>query len=418
MKQARLFIVLAMVHFVIGVTLGGMMAVDTSLWGTLVPVHAELNPFGWLTMLIYGMTYAVLASFGRFRPLSAVAGWTHLLCAEIGVAAIALGAGFSLNVLVEAGWVFQALAPLLFLRNIMWIVRSGQSVADRPTGANSESSQDGSGASGLLTPAVYAESTDRIAQRGTSLALLCWIIAAVWMAADVLATAGADAANLPTGALVLVYYGWIAGTVLSVSLHLFPRFVGRKCVGRRQGSLIQALWIAGVAIAAIAPDPGSAAGRLGFALIGVSLLWISSLYVWQMRRDWFKRLGVTSGGAWLASWCFALALGVRLVWGADPLSLVSLHLLFLGWITTLVYGVGYTLFPRVLHRYVRSGWVSPTQMAASISGAVLMPIGFFLMARGLVGGLNVLAVGGVFAGLGALSFIVIWSASKREGGMA
>ncbi len=100
------------------------------------------------------------------------------------------------------------------------------------------------------------------------------------------------------------------------------------------------------------------------------------------------------------------------------LSLVSLHLLFLGWITTLVYGVGYSLFPRVLHRYVRFGWFSPTQMAASISGAVLMPIGFSLMARGLVAGLNVLAVGGVFAGLGALSFIVIWSASKREGGVA
>ncbi len=251
MKQARLFIVLDMVHFVIGVTLGGTMAVDTSLWGTLIPVHAELNPFGWLTILIYGMTYAVLASFGRFRPLSAAAGWTHLLCAEIGVAAIALGAGFSLNVLVEAGWVFQALAPLLFLRNIMWIVRSRQSVAERSTGADSESAQDGSSASGLLTPAVYAESTDRIAQRGTSLALLCWIIAAVWMAADVLATAGADAANLPMGA----------------------------------------------AIAAVAPDPGSAAGRLGFALIGAALIWIAILYVWQMRRDWFKRLGVTSGVA-------------------------------------------------------------------------------------------------------------------------
>ncbi|MHB1628371.1 MAG: hypothetical protein ACYCVB_08345 [Bacilli bacterium] len=444
MKPARLFLALAMIHFAVGVTLGGLMAVDTSLWGVLSPIHAELNPFGWLTMLIYGMTYAVLASFAKFPPLPPRAAAAHVICAETGVAAIALGAALSLNVVMEMGWLFQALAPLLFLRNIVWIVRSGRSVSaghrsvdrapsdmppsdmppsDMPPAERRTAAGDAAPANvmtdhGLLTPAAYAGPTDRVAQRGTSLALLCWIAAAVWMAADVLRSPSSAASDMPVGVQSLVYYGWISGTVLAVSLHLLPRFAGKASVGRRQSSLIQAVWIAGVALASIASDSGGAIGRIGVGLIGLALVWNASLYVWQMRRGWFHRLGATSGAAWVASWCFSWVLGARLLWGFNPLSLVSLHLMFLGWITTLVYGVGYTLFPRVLRRNVRHGWAAPTQMAASIIGAALMPVGFSLIDRGSAAGTGILAVGGVFAGLGALSFIVIWSASKREGDTA
>ncbi len=439
MKPARLFLALAMIHFAVGVTLGGLMAVDTSLWGVLSPIHAELNPFGWLTMLIYGMTYAVLASFAKFPPLPPRAAAAHVICAETGVAAIALGAALSLNVLMEMGWLFQALAPLLFLRNILWIVRSRQSVsvdhpsadhpvsdhppadlppAERRSEASAAAPVSGMTDHGLLTPAAYAGPTDRVAQRGTSLALLCWIAAAVWMAADILRSPASAASDMPVGVQSLVYYGWISGTVLAVSLHLLPRFAGKASVGRRQSSLIQMVWLAGVAFASIASESGGAIGRIGVGLIGLALVWNASLYVWQMRRDWFHRLGVTSGAAWFASWCFSWVLGARLLWGFNPLSLVSLHLMFLGWITTLVYGVGYTLFPRVLRRNVRHGWAAPAQMATSIIGAALMPVGFSLIDRGSAAGTGILAVGGVFAGLGALSFIVIWSASKREGDTA
>ena len=419
MKSARLFIVLAMVHFAVGVTMGGLMAVDTSLWGPLAPIHAELNPFGWLTMLIYGMTYAVLASFGNFRPLPPRAAWAHLLCAETGVVTIALGGGLSLSGLAEMGWLLQALVPLLFLRNILWIIRSRQSVsADRPSEGSTVVSGNGVNDNGLLTPAAYAGSTDRVAQRGTSLALLCWIAAAVWMAVYVLRSSGPITTDMPVGVQALVYYGWIAGTVLAVSLHLLPRFAGKACVGPKQGLLIQMMWMTGVVLASVTSEPGGVVGRIGYGLIGLALVWNASLYVWQMRRDWFHRLGPTSGAAWFASWCFSWALGARLVGGGDPLSLVSLHLMFLGWITTLVYGVGYTLFPRVLHRNVRYGWVSPVQMTMSLIGAVVMPLGFSLMDRGSVAGPDILAVGGVFAGLGALSFLAVWSVSKREGDAA
>lgn len=38
-------------------------------------LHGEINSFGWLTMMIYGMIYAVLALSTWYRLARAVVGW-------------------------------------------------------------------------------------------------------------------------------------------------------------------------------------------------------------------------------------------------------------------------------------------------------------------------------------------------------
>jgi hypothetical protein len=51
-----------------GILLGALFAIDRPLGAMLRPLHAELNLWGWTTLLIYGMAYHMLPRFCG-RPL-------------------------------------------------------------------------------------------------------------------------------------------------------------------------------------------------------------------------------------------------------------------------------------------------------------------------------------------------------------
>ena len=103
-----------------GVALGAWFAVDRAAGAWLRPLHAELNLWGWATLLIYGMGYHMLPRFAG-RPLvrtrlATVQSWLAIA----GVALVALGwlltiAGWALaRVVVFGGGAAQIAAAALF----------------------------------------------------------------------------------------------------------------------------------------------------------------------------------------------------------------------------------------------------------------------------------------------------------------
>ena len=103
-----------------GIGLGAWFAVDRAAGALLRPLHAELNLWGWTTLLIYGMAYHMLPRFTgrplRWPGLAAVQSW-------LAIGSVALvGAGwigmvnalpYAQSVLV-AGGALQVAAATLF----------------------------------------------------------------------------------------------------------------------------------------------------------------------------------------------------------------------------------------------------------------------------------------------------------------
>jgi hypothetical protein len=412
--------------------LGGAMSVNQALWPTLGLVHGELNPFGWLTMLIYGMTYAVLALLAGLRlPWPALA-WIQLLCAEFGVIALVVSVFHPLGWLIQLGLGLQALAPLLFLANILSAVivsrmRARQAnaagTANAPSVVNRAQSNfvhprqlpdgdEGLQFSRFFGKPAFAKPTDVVGQRGTELALVVFIVAAVW-AFVASFSRPTNAYALPLVPTLLTYYGWIAGTVLSVTMHLYPRYAGRAVLSAWEAQLSQALWGLGMVGLLLGPVSPTVLG-IGVRITGAAISWMALVILRRVSAA-LRETALPSRTAWAASWCFALALGVALVLGLDPLSLTALHLLFLGWITTLAYGVGYALFPFLLRRRIRSLGLACAQVVVAVVGAFLMVITFSHLGQANAHALwsAGLGMGGVLATVGFLLFVAQWVFAKQ-----
>jgi heme/copper-type cytochrome/quinol oxidase subunit 1 len=59
----------AFVCLALGIALGAAFALSRPLGATLRPLHAELNLWGWATLLIYGLGYHMLPRFAG-RPVA------------------------------------------------------------------------------------------------------------------------------------------------------------------------------------------------------------------------------------------------------------------------------------------------------------------------------------------------------------
>ncbi len=110
----------AFVCLAVGIGLGAWFAIDRTQGARLRPLHAELNLWGWATLLIYGMAYHMVPRFiGRplRRPRIAAAqswlaiggvalvavGWVGVVSALPGARAVLVGGGTA-----------QAVAAVLF----------------------------------------------------------------------------------------------------------------------------------------------------------------------------------------------------------------------------------------------------------------------------------------------------------------
>ena len=111
----------AFVYLACGIGLGAWFALDRAAGAWLRPLHAELNLWGWATLLIYGMAYHMLPRFAG-RPLRLprlAAGQSWLAIGGVALAAagwVAVVNGLPLaQVVLVAGGALQIIAAALFV---------------------------------------------------------------------------------------------------------------------------------------------------------------------------------------------------------------------------------------------------------------------------------------------------------------
>jgi hypothetical protein len=416
-------------NFSVGAILGMIMTLNQNWWGILVSLHAELNPYGWLTLLIYGMTYAVLKWFANVVSPWPALGWIQLAVAECGVVCITLSHPVSSIFVSQIGFLLQALAPVLFLVNILASIaakrrRKAKTAAVLLPAISIYVAQIVS--SGYPVTAamncVYGTlgdtgrhyETDAVAQRGTDIALMIFIVSAVWASISSLLSQNIVGFMVPSGVEILTYYGWIAGTVLAVSLHLYQRYSAVSYFREWSVLVGQILWFGGVAFSAAGFAFLPIMIPVGSRLLGLGLAWTGFLYFSRMNRI-FGGFRHPVHVAWKLSCTCLFLLGVAMVVGASLLDLAIFHLMFLGWMTMLVYGVGYTFFPLLLRRVPRSLFLANVQIWVGIVGVLFMISGFYCMENGLLSreSTTILAFGGVCAAVSALYFLAQWPFGKQ-----
>ncbi len=409
---SKVFITTAFINFLIGAFFGGWMSSSPSTMALLGPLHGEINPFGWLTMMIYGMTYAVLALSTGFRPPRAEVGWIHWIVAELGVVLIVVSIMLNSSTMFRIGLGLQAIAPVIFLGNLLSAVISG-----KKSGRNFP--QDMMSQSQTLNPLKRSDTlqgSDRVGQRGTDVSLMLFLVGVWWIWIQSFFHTGVNPGLGADAAKVLIYYGWIGGTVWSVGLHLMPRQASTGHINAKAASFGQVAWFAAVVIQAVGmivnPSWQGITGRLlGIAAVYQGLLFLYSLSSRNAKsadRPLFPKWSHT---AWSAALVFEVLLGIFLLIGLDPLSLLSMHLLFLGFATSLLYGVGYGLFPWFFGGVKPAGAYAWTQIFCSLFGFILMGVafaGFAIPGWNSIPTSPLLAVGGFLAAIGAILFLVEW----------
>jgi cbb3-type cytochrome oxidase subunit 1 len=124
--------------------------------------------------------------------------------------------------------------------------------------------------------------------------------------------------------------------------------------------------------------------------------------------EWFVRAFLKASLAWLA---LGVTLGVAMA--AHPVwtvyRLAHVHMVLLGFVTMMIFGVAYHVIPRFAGFPLRSRRGAMVHWWISNLGLTGMVIGFALRARGVPAATAVLAVGGTASALGAYLFaFLIW----------
>jgi cbb3-type cytochrome oxidase subunit 1 len=87
---AKVFIRASLIWFVLGITLGLMMAIQPA-WTVYRPGHAHMNLVGFVTMMIFGVGYQMLPRFFGHPIHSPRFAIAHIWLANIGLALLVTG---------------------------------------------------------------------------------------------------------------------------------------------------------------------------------------------------------------------------------------------------------------------------------------------------------------------------------------
>ena len=122
--------------------------------------------------------------------------------------------------------------------------------------------------------------------------------------------------------------------------------------------------------------------------------------------DWFVKAFLKASLAWLAA---GVTLGVAMA--AHPMwtlyRLVHIHMLLLGFVTMMIFGVAYHVIPRFTGHALHSRRAAAWHWWASNVGLALMAAGFAVRAGDARLGTPVLALGGTLSAFGAYTFVYL-----------
>jgi hypothetical protein len=119
--------------------------------------------------------------------------------------------------------------------------------------------------------------------------------------------------------------------------------------------------------------------------------------------EWFVKAFVKASLAWLAlGVTLGVAMAVHPVWTVYRPA--HLHMLVVGFVAMMIYGVAYHVIPRFSGHPLHSRRLAGAQFWVSNAGLAAMAVGFVLRADGAAAGTPVLAGGGVASALGAYAF--------------
>jgi cbb3-type cytochrome oxidase subunit 1 len=124
--------------------------------------------------------------------------------------------------------------------------------------------------------------------------------------------------------------------------------------------------------------------------------------------DWFVRRFIKSALAWLG---LGVTLGVAMA--VHPMWIIyrpaHVHMNLLGFVTMMIFGVGYHVVPRFFGHPLYNGKLAGAHWWLSNVGLALMVAGFVMAPHVGPRSIPVLATGGVLSALGAFAFIFnIW----------
>jgi cbb3-type cytochrome oxidase subunit 1 len=124
--------------------------------------------------------------------------------------------------------------------------------------------------------------------------------------------------------------------------------------------------------------------------------------------EWFVKAFIKASLTWLV---LGVSLGVAMA--AHPLWIVyrpaHLHMVLLGFVTMMIFGVAYHVIPRFAGHPLHSRRAAAAHWFISNAGLAGMAAGFILRANGSTAGTPALVAGGVLAAAGAYTFAyVLW----------
>jgi cbb3-type cytochrome oxidase subunit 1 len=124
--------------------------------------------------------------------------------------------------------------------------------------------------------------------------------------------------------------------------------------------------------------------------------------------EWFVKAFIKASLTWLV---LGVSLGIAMA--AQPLWVIyrpaHLHMVLLGFVTMMIFGVAYHVIPRFAGHPLHSRKAAMAHWYVSNIGLALMVPGFIVRANGSAVGTPLLAFGGLLAASGAYTFAwVLW----------
>jgi cbb3-type cytochrome oxidase subunit 1 len=130
--------------------------------------------------------------------------------------------------------------------------------------------------------------------------------------------------------------------------------------------------------------------------------------------DWFVKAFIKSSVVWLALGVIVgVAMAIVPPWTVYRAA--HMHMMLLGFVTMMIYGVAYHVIPRFSGHPLPSRRIPVFHWWMSNTGLTLMVAGFFLRANAADSATLVLSTGGVLSGAGAYVFaFLIWRTMNGE----